>query len=136
MDSMKVQEDEVMPKLVNPVYVEKVKKLSKAETERLLSRMSGKLPQRLEKDKLSRDEALALQMELEDEQLQEWRSRMAELNHKIEKQKLKDAEKAKQEAKSADKTKSPKKAKAIEKTEKTVKAVKAKRSTAKQKDAA
>ena len=133
---MKVQEDEVMPKLVNPVYVEKVKKLSKAETERLLSRMSGKLPQRLEKDKLSRDEALALQMELEDEQLQEWRSRMAELNHKIEKQKLKDAEKAKQEAKSADKTKSSKKAKAIEKTEKTVKAAKAKRSTAKQKDAA
>ena len=125
-----------MPKLVNPVYVEKVKKLSKAETERLLSRMSGKLPQRLEKDKLSRDEALALQMELEDEQLQEWRSRMAELNHKIEKQKLKDAEKAKQEAKSADKTKSPKKAKAIEKTEKTVKAAKAKRLTAKQKDAA
>lgn len=125
-----------MPKLVNPVYVEKVKKLSKAETERLLSRMSGKLPQRLEKDKLSRDEALALQMELEDEQLQEWRSRMAELNHKIEKQKLKDAEKAKQEAKSADKTKSSKKAKAIEKTEKTVKAAKAKRSTAKQKDAA
>lgn len=136
MDSMKVQEDEVMPKLVNPVYVEKVKKLSKAETERLLSRMSGKLPQRLEKDKLSRDEALALQMELEDEQLQEWRSRMAELNHKIEKQKLKDAEKAKQETKSADKTKPSKKSKTIEKTEKTVKAAKAKRSTAKQKDAA
>lgn len=136
MDSMKVQEDEVMPKLVNPVYVEKVKKLSKAETERLLSRMSGKLPQRLEKDKLSRDEALALQMELEDEQLQEWRSRMAELNHKIEKQKLKDAEKAKQETKSADKTKPSKKSKTIEKTEKTVKTAKAKRSTAKQKDAA
>lgn len=73
-----------MPKLSNPAYVEKVKKLSKIETERLLSRMSGKLPRRLEKDKLSRDEALALQMELEDEQLQEWRKMMASLNQKIE----------------------------------------------------
>ena len=125
-----------MPKLVNPVYAEKVKKLSKIETERLLSRMSGKLPQRLEKDKLSRDEALALQMELEDEQLQEWRSRMAELNHKIEKQKLKDAEKAKQDAKSEGKTKPSKKAKVVEGTAKTVKTVKAKKASAKQKTAA
>lgn len=73
-----------MPKLSNPLYAEKVKKLSKIETERLLSRMSGKLPRRLEKDKLSREEALALQMELEDEQLQEWRKMMAALNKKAE----------------------------------------------------
>lgn len=73
-----------MPKLSNPLYAEKVKKLSKIETERLLSRMSGKLPRRLEKDKLSREEALALQMELEDEQLQEWRKMMAALNKKSE----------------------------------------------------
>lgn len=125
-----------MPKLINSVYAEKVKKLSKAETERLLSRMSGKLPQRLEKDKLSRDEALALQMELEDEQLQEWRNRMAELNQKIEKQKLKEAEKAKHEAKSEGKAKSAKKAKAVEKMDKTVKTVKAKKTSTKQKDAA
>lgn len=121
-----------MPKLSNPTYLEKVKKLSKIETERLLSRMSGKLPQRLEKDKLSRDEALALQMELEDEQLQEWRNRMAELNHKIEKQKLKDAEKAKQETKA----KPSKKAKVVEETAKTVKAVKTKKASTKQKNAA
>ena len=128
-----------MPKLINSAYAEKVKKLSKAETERLLSRMSGKLPQRLEKEKLSRDEALALQMELEDEQLQEWRSRMAELNHKIEKQKQKEtekAEKAKQEAISEGKAKPSKKGKAVEKTEKTVKTVKAKKASTKQKDAA
>lgn len=125
-----------MPKLVNPAYAEKVKKLSKAETERLLSRMSGKLPQRLEKEKLSKEEALALQMELEDEQLQEWRNRMAELNHKIEKQKLKEAEKAKREEKSEGKAKTAKKAKAVEKSEKTVKTVKAKKTSSKQKDAA
>jgi len=121
-----------MPKLSNPVYAEKVKKLSKAETERLLSRMSGKLPHRLEKDKLSKEEALALQMELEDEQLQEWRNRMAELNQKIEKQKLKEAEKAMPEAKVAGKSKPSSKSKAVEKT---VKAAKVKKTAAKQKNA-
>lgn len=121
-----------MPKLSNPVYAEKVKKLSKAETERLLSRMSGKLPHRLEKDKLSKEEALALQMELEDEQLQEWRNRMAELNQKIEKQKLKEAEKAMPEAKVAGKSKLSSKSKAVEKT---VKAAKVKKTAAKQKNA-
>ena len=55
---------------------DKVKLLKEDEAERLLSRMSGKLPKRLDKDKLSRDDALALQMELEDERLNEWRERM------------------------------------------------------------
>lgn len=60
-------------------YQDKAKQLSEADAERLLSRMSGKLPRRLEKDKLSREEALALQLELEDEHLQEWRERMAKI---------------------------------------------------------
>lgn len=123
-----------MPKLSNPVYAEKAKKLSKSEAERLLSRMSGKLPHRLEKDKLSREDALALQLELEDEQLQEWRSRMAELNQKIEKQKLKETEKAKQNAKAEGKAKPSSKPKAVEKAAKTVKATKTKKTTTKQKD--
>lgn len=121
-----------MPKLSNPVYAEKVKKLSKIEAERLLSRMSGKLPHRLEKDKLTKEEAMALQMELEDEQLQEWRKRMAELNQKIEKQKFKEAEKTKPDAKAAGKSKPSSKAKAVEKT---VKAAKVKKPVAKQKEA-
>lgn len=121
-----------MPKLSNPVYAEKVKKLSKIEAERLLSRMSGKLPHRLEKDKLTKEEAMALQMELEDEQLQEWRKRMAELNQKIEKQKLKEAEKTKPDAKAAGKSKPSSKAKAVEKT---VKAAKVKKPVVKQKEA-
>lgn len=65
-----------MPKICKPKYLAKVKLLTKEETERLLSRMSGKLPSRLKKDKLSEDEALAIQLELEDEQLQEWRKMM------------------------------------------------------------
>lgn len=105
-----------MSKISNPLYAEKVKKLSKIESERLLSRMSGKLPRRLEKDKLSRAEALALQMELEDEQLQEWRKMMDSLNKKSEnkeKPKGKEAEKAKPvvKAKAAIKDKSAEKSK-------------------------
>jgi hypothetical protein len=63
-------------KIASEEYQDKVKLLKEDEAERLLSRMSGKLPKRLDKDKLSRDDALALQMELEDERLNEWRERM------------------------------------------------------------
>lgn len=63
-------------KLSKPEYLAKAQQLSVDEQERLLSRMVGKLPKRLQKDKLSREEALAIQLELEDEQLQEWRERM------------------------------------------------------------
>lgn len=71
-----------MPKVSKPEYLAQVGSLSKEEKERLFSRMTGKLPQRLEKDKLSKDEALALQLELEDEQLHEWRKMMHSLKKK------------------------------------------------------
>jgi len=112
-----------MPKISNPLYAEKVKKLSKIESERLLSRMSGKLPRRLEKDKLSKEEALALQMELEDEQLQEWRKMMAALNKKAE-SKDKPKEKAAEKAKPVAKAKASVKEKSVEKAPKTAKAKK------------
>lgn len=112
-----------MPKISNPLYAEKVKKLSKLESERLLSRMSGKLPRRLEKDKLSKEEALALQMELEDEQLQEWRKMMAALNKKAE-SKDKPKEKAAEKAKPVVKAKASSKDKSTEKSPKTTKAKK------------
>ncbi|MBI5437228.1 MAG: hypothetical protein HY937_09010 [Nitrosomonadales bacterium] len=73
-----------MKNTCKPEYLAKVKLLTKEETERLLSRMVGKLPHRLEKDKLSKEEALAIQMELEDEQLQEWRKMMRILKKKEE----------------------------------------------------
>jgi hypothetical protein len=62
-----------MTKSTKPNYLAKVKLLTKEETERLLSRMGSKLDRRLEKRKVSQEEALAKQMEWEDEQLQEWR---------------------------------------------------------------
>lgn len=63
-------------------YLEKAKQLSDQDAERVLSRMEGKLPRRFLKDKLTKEEALAIQLELEDEQLQDWREKMAELKVK------------------------------------------------------
>ncbi|MHB1117474.1 hypothetical protein [Sideroxydans sp.] len=73
-----------MAKISSPEYEAKARALSEDEAERLLSRMSGKLPKRLHKEKLTREEALAIQLEVEDEQLQEWRKNMKALNTHIE----------------------------------------------------
>ena len=69
---------------VNPVYLEKVNQLNADEAERVLSRMGGKLPKRFIKEKLTQAEALALQLEIEDEQLQEWREKMEKLREEDE----------------------------------------------------
>jgi membrane protein involved in colicin uptake len=119
-----------MTKTIKPDYLAKVKQLSKVETERLLSRMGGKLDRRMEKGKLSQQEALAKQLELEDEQLQEWRKVMHSLKKKEEAKEAKNREKAKAPAKAkakgpAKKTKVPAKAKAkvpAKKTKATAKA--------------
>jgi hypothetical protein len=54
-------------------YIEKARLLTKEEAERLYSRMSEKLTRQLKKEKFSPLEALALQLQREDEQLNEWR---------------------------------------------------------------
>lgn len=71
-------------KTCKPEYLAKVQFLTKEESERLFSRMTGKLPRRLENDKLDKEEALAIQLELEDEQLQEWRKMMGKLKEDID----------------------------------------------------
>lgn len=86
-------------KISKPDYLEKALLLSEDERERVLSRMTGKLPRRLEKDKLSVDEALAIQLEIEDEQLNEWRERMHSIQKVDKDKKVKSEEKAKVEAK-------------------------------------
>jgi hypothetical protein len=113
-----------MSKLCKPEYLAKVQTLTKLESERLLSRMAGKLPRRLEKDKLSREEALAIQMELEDEQLQEWRKMMRMLNKR---------EDGKPPVKAAKKTEAPAKAKSVVKTTSKPKVAKASSATVKPK---
>jgi len=63
-------------------YLAIANSLPAKEAERVLSRMSGKLPRRLEKEKLTTLEAIAIQLELEDEQLDEWRDRMRTISEK------------------------------------------------------
>ena len=86
-------------KISKPEYLEKALLLSEDERERVLSRMTGKLPRRLDKDKLSVDEALAIQLEIEDEQLNEWRERMHSIQKCDKEKKVKPIEKIKVEAK-------------------------------------
>lgn len=69
-------------KTADDEYLEKAKLLSDDEAERLLSRMEGKLPKRMQKDKLSQLEALAIQLEVEDDMLNEWRQHMTEIREK------------------------------------------------------
>jgi len=107
-----------MSKISKPEYAARARKLSAEEVERLLSRMAGKLPRRLQKEKLTKEEALAIQLELEDEQLQEWRKMMLSLKKKEEsKLKTKSAEKVKPATKAKVKigTKLPAKPKAATK---------------------
>lgn len=61
-------------------YLEKAKLLTKEEAEHLFARMRGKLERRLENNKLDPLEAAAIQLELEAEQLKEWRDRWAEIS--------------------------------------------------------
>ena len=81
-------------KNINIDYFAKAKNLSEEDRERVLSRMAGKLPKRLQKEKLTVEEAIAIQLELEDEQLQEWRANMAVIKEKAAKAKAKSDEKA------------------------------------------
>lgn len=76
-------------------YLAKAKLLSKQEAERLMSRMSEKLYRRLKKDNLSSEEILGIQLEVEEDQLQEWREKMSKIREK-EEAKLKEKEKQKQ----------------------------------------
>jgi hypothetical protein len=90
-------------KAANESYVEKAKLLTEEEAERVLSRIRGKLLRRQEDKKLDRIDALAIQLELEDEQLQEWRDKMHSLREK-------------ELAKALEKSKKPAKAKTPAKT--------------------
>ena len=68
-------------------YLEKAKLLTKEEAEHLLARMRRKLNRRMEDRTVAPLEAVALQLELEDEKLQEWRQRWAEITERDNKKK-------------------------------------------------
>ena len=63
-------------------YLEKAKALTRKDAERLFSRMRGKFTRRLEDKKYSPVEAVALQLQFEDEQLAEWRKNLSKARDK------------------------------------------------------
>jgi len=71
-----------MRKTPSDEYLEKAKLLSKEETERLLSRTRSKLIRRLEIEEMTALEVVAIQLEIEDEDLNEWRAKMADVRKK------------------------------------------------------
>jgi uncharacterized protein YpuA (DUF1002 family) len=70
-----------MAKIPTQEYLEKAKKLTKTDAERLFSRMGKKLGRWLDDNKLEALEALALQLEKEDDDLKEWRKQFAEIKN-------------------------------------------------------
>jgi hypothetical protein len=78
-----------MKKSPSDAYLEKAKLLNEDASERLLSRARSKLMRRLEDKKITALEVMALQLEIEDEDLAEWRERMAEIKLAEDKKKTK-----------------------------------------------
>jgi hypothetical protein len=72
-------------KTPSETFIEQASQLDEVSAEKVLSRMTGKLPKRYMKEKLSKIEALAIQLELEDELLQDWRKNFAEIKSNAEK---------------------------------------------------
>jgi uncharacterized protein YpuA (DUF1002 family) len=68
--------------IVSEEYLVRAKSLTKAESERLLSRMGKKIGRGLNDNKIIPIEALALQLEKEDDDLNEWRNQFAEIRSK------------------------------------------------------
>ena len=88
-----------MAKSPSDEYLEKASKLSKIQTDRLLSRSRNKLVRRMLDNELSPLEVAAIQMQIEDEDLAEWRLRMAEIQQKEADKAAKAAAKAEKKAK-------------------------------------
>lgn len=74
-------------KTASEEYLEKAQHLSEDEIDKLQYRMRGKLYRRAEDKKLSLLEALAIQLEIEDEELKEWREQRAQMLEKASKKK-------------------------------------------------
>lgn len=72
-------------KTASDEYMDEAKNLTAEEVEKLQSRMRGKLARRAEDKKVSLLEALAIQLELDDEQLAEWRKNIQAVRKKDKK---------------------------------------------------
>ncbi len=63
-------------------YIKAASNLNDDQKERLLCRMRGKLTRKWENEKLDTIEALAIQLEIEDAELADWREKMNEIKEK------------------------------------------------------
>ncbi|MCX7168492.1 MAG: hypothetical protein NTV11_19780 [Rhodocyclales bacterium] len=63
-------------------WIEKAMLLSKDDAERILARMRKKITRKMKQDEIDPLVAVALQLQLEDEQLKEWRGKIAELRER------------------------------------------------------
>lgn len=66
-------------------YIKAAEALTHDQKDRLLCRMRSKLTRKLEDAKLETVEALAIQLEIEDAELAEWREKMSEIKEKFKK---------------------------------------------------
>jgi len=71
--------DKMKHRQASPEYIEKAMALSQEDAERLFSRMRRKLSLQFERAEIGSLEAVALQLQAEDDDLQEWRKRWAEV---------------------------------------------------------
>ena len=69
-----------MKRIIAKKYIEKASLLSKDEAEHFYARMGRKITRSLEHRKLLPLEALALQLEVEDDNLKEWRENIMQIN--------------------------------------------------------
>lgn len=69
-------------KAPDEAYIEAATNLNDEQKERLLCRMRGKLTRKWENEKLDTLQALAIQLEIEDAELADWREKMNEIKEK------------------------------------------------------
>jgi hypothetical protein len=69
-------------KAPDEAYIKAATSLNDDQRERLLCRMRGKLTRKWENEKLDTLQALAIQLEIEDAELAEWREKMNEITEK------------------------------------------------------
>lgn len=70
-------------------YLNKAKSLSKDEAEKIFSRMRTKLRRRLDDKETTPLDAVAMQLQKEDEDLEEWRAQWAKIKKNDEQKKSK-----------------------------------------------
>lgn len=71
-------------KLPTDEYLEQARQLIPEDTERLMARMRDRFARQLERRTLSAQQAIALQLEYDAEEVAQWRERMTELQTRLD----------------------------------------------------